>query len=90
MGVRGAVLGVRGAVLGVRARVGRRVDGKCAAAVAVAIAVLPEELPVVRGVLLAVAAWRLSARGVLTRRLAVLDDVGAIDVVAVDNWRLGG
>jgi Ca2+-transporting ATPase len=61
------------------------VRGGIAAAVAVAIAVLPEELPVVRGVLLAVSAWRLGGRGVLVRRLSVLDGVGAIDVVAVDK-----
>lgn len=56
-----------------------------AAGVALAIAILPEELPVVRSILLATSALRLARKGVLVRRLAALDVLDAVDVLAVDK-----
>ena len=53
--------------------------------IATAMALLPEEIPVVLTVFLALGAWRLSQRQVLTRRLAAIETLGAITVLAVDK-----
>ncbi|MET1115755.1 MAG: cation-translocating P-type ATPase [Comamonas sp.] len=54
-------------------------------AIAFTMAVLPEEIPVVLTVFLALAAWRLSRRNVLTRRVDAIEVLGAITVLAVDK-----
>jgi P-type Ca2+ transporter type 2C len=53
--------------------------------IALAMAVLPEEIPVVLTVFLAMGAWRLSQQKVLTRRVQAVESLGAITVLAVDK-----
>jgi P-type Ca2+ transporter type 2C len=53
--------------------------------IALAMAVLPEEIPVVLTVFLALGAWRLSRRQVLARRVEAVEALGAITVLAVDK-----
>ena len=55
------------------------------AGIGVAMAMLPEEFPVVLTVFLALGAWRLSQRHVLTRRPPVLETLGSATVVCVDK-----
>lgn len=54
-------------------------------AIAFAMAVLPEEIPVVLAVFLALAAWRLSRQNILARRVDAVEVLGAITVLAVDK-----
>lgn len=54
-------------------------------AIAFAMAVLPEEIPVVLSVFLALAAWRLSRQKILARRVDAVEVLGAITVLAVDK-----
>ena len=53
--------------------------------IALAMAILPEEIPVVLTVFLALGAWRISRQAVLTRRVAAVEALGAITVLAVDK-----
>jgi P-type Ca2+ transporter type 2C len=53
--------------------------------IALAMALLPEEIPVVLTVFLAMGAWRLSHQQVLTRRVTAVEALGAITVLAVDK-----
>ena len=53
--------------------------------VALAMAILPEEIPVILTVFLALGAWRISRRKVLTRRVPAVEALGAISVLAVDK-----
>ena len=53
--------------------------------IALAMAILPEEIPVILTVFLALGAWRLSGRQVLTRRIPAVETLGAITVLAVDK-----
>ena len=55
------------------------------AAVALAMAILPEELPVVLTVFLALGAWRLSRLSVLTRHLPTIEALGAATVLCADK-----
>jgi Ca2+-transporting ATPase len=55
------------------------------AGIALAIAMLPEEFTVVLTVLPALGAWRLSRLGVLTRRIAATETLGAVSVLCVDK-----
>ena len=55
------------------------------AGLALAMAVLPEEFPVVLTVFLALGAWRISRRQVLTRRLPAIESLGAATVLCVDK-----
>ena len=55
------------------------------AGIATAMAMLPEEFPVVLTVFLALGAWRMSQRNVLTRRPAVIEALGSATVVCVDK-----
>ena len=57
----------------------------CSPASATAMAMLPEEFPVVLTVFLALGAWRMSQRHVLTRRSAVIETLGSATVVCVDK-----
>jgi Ca2+-transporting ATPase len=52
---------------------------------ALAMAVLPEEIPVILTIFLALGAWRLSRIQVLSRRLAAVETLGTITVLAVDK-----
>ncbi len=53
--------------------------------IALAMAILPEEIPVILTVFLALGAWRLSQQKVLTRQVAAVETLGAIGVLAVDK-----
>lgn len=50
-----------------------------------AMAILPNELPAVLTVFLAMGAWRLSQRRVLTRKLSAVEDLGSATVLCVDK-----
>ena len=53
--------------------------------IALAMSILPEEIPVILTVFLALGAWRISKQQVLTRRMAAVEALGTISVLAVDK-----
>ncbi len=53
--------------------------------IAMSMSVLPEEFPVVMTVFLALGAWRLSKKQVLTRRISAIESLGETTVLAVDK-----
>ncbi|HLF23611.1 MAG TPA: HAD-IC family P-type ATPase, partial [Burkholderiales bacterium] len=53
--------------------------------IALAMSLLPEEIPVVLTVFLALGAWRMSQKNVLTRRMPALEALGAATVLCVDK-----
>ncbi|HUU01063.1 MAG TPA: cation-translocating P-type ATPase [Myxococcota bacterium] len=55
------------------------------AGIAMAMATLPEEFPVVLTVFLALGAWRISRNNVLTRRMPAVETLGAATVLCVDK-----
>jgi Ca2+-transporting ATPase len=55
------------------------------AGITLAMAMLPEEFPVVLTVFLALGAWRISQRHVLTRRMPAVETLGSATVLAVDK-----
>ena len=63
---------------------GQWLDGLLAG-IALAMAMLPEEFPVVLTVFLALGAWRISRRRVLTRRVPAVEALGSATVLCVDK-----
>jgi Ca2+-transporting ATPase len=59
--------------------------GALLSGITLAMALLPEEFPVVLTVFLALGAWRISRRGVLTRRMPAIEMLGAATVLCVDK-----
>jgi Ca2+-transporting ATPase len=55
------------------------------AGITLAMSVLPEEFPVVLTVFLALGAWRIAQRQVLTRRTPAIETLGAATVLCVDK-----
>ncbi len=55
------------------------------AGIALAMAILPEEFPVILTVFLALGAWRISRSRVLTRRLPVIETLGSATALCVDK-----
>lgn len=55
------------------------------ASLSLAMAILPEELPVILAVFLALGAWRLARLNVLTRRTAAIETLGSATVLCVDK-----
>ncbi len=55
------------------------------AGITLAMAVLPEEFPVVLTVFLALGAWRISQKRVLTRRVPAVETLGSASVLCVDK-----
>jgi Ca2+-transporting ATPase len=55
------------------------------AGIALAMSLLPEEIPVVLTVFLALGAWRMSQRRVLTRRMPAIEALGSATVLCVDK-----
>jgi Ca2+-transporting ATPase len=53
--------------------------------IALAMALLPEEIPVVLTVFLALGAWRMSQRRVLTRRMPAIETLGSATLLCVDK-----
>jgi Ca2+-transporting ATPase len=51
----------------------------------VAMALLPEEFPVVLTVFLALGAWRIAKRNVLTRRVTSVETLGSVQVLCTDK-----
>ena len=54
-------------------------------AVSLAMAAIPEEFPIVLTLFLSVGAWRLAAHGMLVRRLASVETLGATTVICTDK-----
>lgn len=54
-------------------------------AMALAVGLSPELLPVIVSVTLSQGAWRLAHRGILLRRLDAMEDLGSLDVLCVDK-----
>lgn len=55
------------------------------AGITTAMAILPEEFPVVLTIFLALGAWRISSSNVLTRRVPAIETLGAATVLCVDK-----
>lgn len=55
------------------------------AGISLAMAILPNEFPVVLTIFLALGAWRISQKGVLTRRIPAVENLGAATVLCVDK-----
>ncbi|HZD43325.1 MAG TPA: cation-transporting P-type ATPase, partial [Methanomicrobiales archaeon] len=59
--------------------------GGLLAGITLAMAILPEEFPVVLTVFLALGAWRISEKRVLTRRVTAIEAHGSASVLCVDK-----
>jgi Ca2+-transporting ATPase len=55
------------------------------AGIAIGMAMLPEEFPVVLMIFLATGAWRIAKSGVLTRRAAAIETLGSATVLCTDK-----
>jgi len=55
------------------------------AGLTLAMAILPEEIPVILTVFLALGAWRISKQHVLTRRVSAIESLGSATVLCVDK-----
>ncbi|AGB02003.1 cation-translocating P-type ATPase [Methanoregula formicica] len=55
------------------------------AGITLAMAILPEEFPVILTVFLALGAWRISRRSVLTRQIPAIETLGSATVLCVDK-----
>ena len=55
------------------------------AGIALGMSMLPEEFPVVLTVFMAMGAWRISRAGVLTRKAAAIESLGAATVLCTDK-----
>ncbi len=53
--------------------------------IAIGMSVLPEEIPLVLAVFMAMGAWRISRAGVLTRRAAAIEMLGSATVLCTDK-----
>lgn len=60
-------------------------EGGLLAGITMAMATLPEEFPVVLTIFLALGAWRISRKRVLTRRMPAIETLGAATVLCVDK-----
>jgi Ca2+-transporting ATPase len=60
-------------------------EGGLLAGITMAMATLPEELPVILTIFLALGAWRISQSRVLTRRMPAIETLGAATVLCVDK-----
>ena len=55
------------------------------AGIAIGMSLLPEEFPVVLTIFLAMGAWRIAQAGVLTRRAAAIESMGAATILCTDK-----
>jgi P-type Ca2+ transporter type 2C len=55
------------------------------AGITLAMAILPEEFPVILTIFLALGAWRLSKKNVLTRQIPAIETLGSATVLCVDK-----
>lgn len=63
---------------------GRWIDSMLAG-ITLAMSILPEEMPVILTIFLALGAWRISKKNVLTRHVPVVETLGAATVLCVDK-----
>jgi len=70
---------------GVQLLGGHGVETSLVLAVSLAVAAIPESLPAVVAVSLSLAARRMAGGGVLVRRLAAVEEVGSLTVLATDK-----
>jgi P-type Ca2+ transporter type 2C len=64
---------------------GRGLETSLVLAISLAVAAIPESLPAVVSLSLALAGRRMAARGVLARRLAAVEALGSISVIGLDK-----
>jgi Ca2+-transporting ATPase len=64
---------------------GRGIETSLVLAVSLAVAAIPESLPAVVALALALAARRMASRGVLARRMAAVEALGSVTVMATDK-----
>ncbi|MEY2841145.1 MAG: hypothetical protein RLY74_286 [Actinomycetota bacterium] len=55
------------------------------AGIAVAMALIPEELPVILTIFMTLGAWRMARVGVIVRRTATIESLGSVTVLCVDK-----
>ena len=55
------------------------------AGIAVAMALIPEELPVILTIFMTLGAWRMTKVGVIVRRTATIETLGSVTVLCVDK-----
>mgnify|MGYP000893349504 CR=1 FL=1 len=53
--------------------------------ITLAMAMIPEEFPVVLSIFMALGAWRIAQKNVLTRRMPAIETLGAAEVLCVDK-----
>lgn len=80
-----AATGAAAAVAVLNLSTGHGVETSLVLAVSLAVAAIPESLPAVVSVSLALAARRLTARGVLVRTLSAVEALGSVTVMATDK-----
>jgi Ca2+-transporting ATPase len=80
-----AAVAVAAGVFALRMASGARASEALLAALAVAMAAVPEEFPLAFALFLSLGAWRLARRGVLVRRLASVETLGATTVICADK-----
>jgi Ca2+-transporting ATPase len=73
------------ALVVIRAALGTGWRDALLSGITLAMALLPEEFPVVLTVFLALGAWRISKRRVLTRRVSAVETLGAVHVLCTDK-----
>jgi len=64
---------------------GDRVVQSILAGIALAMATIPEEFPVILTVFLSMGAWRLAKKDALVRKMPVIETLGAVSVLCVDK-----
>lgn len=62
-----------------------RLGASVVSGVTLAIALIPEELPIVLTVFMSMGAWRLSKQKSLIRQLAAIETLGAVSILCVDK-----
>ena len=63
---------------------GKWLDGVLSG-ITLAMAMIPEEFPVVLSIFMALGAWRIAQKNVLTRRVPAIETLGAAEVLCVDK-----
>jgi len=81
----GAVLGISAFLFVFGIGVGYTVERMFSTAVALAVSVIPEGLPLVLTVVLAAGVWRMGKRNALVKRLQAVEALGQARVIAVDK-----
>ena len=78
-------LGLAALQFGLSWLTGRPALDSLLAGIALAMSLLPEEIPVILSVFLALGAWRIGKLQVLARRVPAVESLGGITVLAVDK-----